>query len=104
MPGFFQTARRSGTNETRWSVYTARPVLVTAATVSSTGANQGSSYSQDIYFDDTLADGSGFAQSLETLVARHGGPRNDPRPPPRRRRPPDLDVHLPTRRPPRAAS
>jgi RHS repeat-associated protein len=56
-----------------WNIYTARPVLVAAETLRSDGGNQGSSYGQDIYFDDTLADGSGFEQSRETLIRDTAG-------------------------------
>ena len=51
-----------------WNNLTARPVLVGTETVRSDGASQGSSYGQNIYFDDTVANGSGFEQSSETLL------------------------------------
>ena len=100
MPGFFTTAP-FWYQQNVWNINTARPVLAYTQTTNSNDTTRPSSYQQDIYFDDTLADGSGLFQSLESLVRDTAGRVTTLSTPPRRRRPGNLDLHLPPGRPPR---
>jgi RHS repeat-associated protein len=66
MPGFFSTSA-FWYQQNNWNINTARAVLASTATTNANDTGRGSTYQQDIYFDDTSADGSGLFQDLETF-------------------------------------
>jgi RHS repeat-associated protein len=72
MPGFFSTSP-FWHQQNSWNINTARPVLGATQTTNANDSVRGSTYQQDIYFDDTSADGSGDFQDLETYVRDTAG-------------------------------
>ncbi len=72
MPGYFTTSP-FWYQRNSWNTNSARAVLASTTTTNANDSGRGSAYQQDLYFDDTSADGSGNYQDLETLVRDAAG-------------------------------
>jgi RHS repeat-associated protein len=72
MPGSFSTSP-FWYQQNFWNTNTARPVLGATQTTNANDSTRLSTFQQDIYFDDSSADGSGDFQDLETYVRDTAG-------------------------------